>query len=92
MRKICKMYYEKHFDNKDYVSFALLQIQLMPIHVGLPSAATLLFNIPVKDLLSKVNMEPINYNINNEKYEALKLWQERCLKNNDTHRDSIFFL
>ena len=35
--------------------------------------------------------EPINYNADSKNYEALKLWPDNFLKDNDTHRDSNSF-
>ena len=63
----------------------------MPIGTGLPSLAMLLFNRPIRTLLPQVNRNPINYNADDENYKALKLQQDKYLKNIDTHRDSFSF-
>ena len=45
----------------------------MPIGVGLPSPATLLFNRSIRSLLSQINRDPINYNADSESYKTLNL-------------------
>ena len=91
MHGICKAYHQKCFVNNDDINPVLLQIRSMPMHVGLPCPATLLFNIPTKDMLPLINRDPININVVDVNYEALKAWQDKYLKDNDTHKDSLSF-
>ena len=71
MHRICEVYCQKCFDNNNDVSFALLQVRMMPINAGLPSPATLLFNRPIRALLPLMNREPININADGKHYKAL---------------------
>ena len=38
-----------------------------------------------------MNTEPINFNANNDHYEALKTCQDKYTKDSDTHKDSFPF-
>ena len=49
----------------------------------------LVHNRPIRVLLPWVNRKPID--ADDKMYEALKLWQDRNLKNNDNHKDLITF-
>ena len=51
--------------------FVLLQIKSMPIGVGLPSPAILLFNMPIRALLHQSTRESINYNVDNKTMRSL---------------------
>ena len=62
----------------------------MPIGAGLPVPAILLFNRSIMILLPQINGEPINFNTDNENYEALKGQQDQYLQVNDNHKDSLF--
>ena len=89
MHKICQRYHQTCFDNNSDVNCSLLQIKFMPIGTGLPRPAILLFNRLKRALLSQINSKSINYNADDENYEAFILQQGKYLKNSDTHRDSI---
>ena len=69
--------------NNNDGNFTLLQIRSIPIGTGIPSPAMLLFNRPIRVLLSWFGREPININKDDEYYEALKSRQETYIKNND---------
>ena len=64
----------------------------MPIGPGLPSSAMLLFNRPRRGLLPQTNRELININNDDAQYEAPKVHQSKYTKDNDTCKDSPFFL
>ena len=66
------MAFQKCFDDSYDVHLASLQIRAMPIGAGLPSAATFLFNRPIRVLLPQINRESINFNADDENYETLK--------------------
>ena len=65
----------------------MLQMKSTPVGSGLPSPATLLFNRPIRALLLKINREPINFNDDNEHFEALKTCQDKYTKGSDTQTD-----
>ena len=75
---------QKCFYNNNDVNFVLLQIGFTPLGTGLPSLAILLYKWLIRALQHQVNSKPINYNAHDENYKALKLCQDKCLKNNDT--------
>ena len=56
-----------------------------------PGPATMLFNRPIQDPLHQMNRAPTNVNKNNAQYEALKAHQNKYVKNNDTHTDTLSF-
>ena len=89
--KFVKCTIKKCRQTNNDVHFALLQIRSILVGTGLPSAASLLFNRPIRALLLQIGKEPINVNNDDESYEALKSRQEAYTKNNDTHKDSTFF-
>ena len=39
----------------------------------------------------QINREPINFKTDDENYEALKSWQDKYIKGNNTHKGSISF-
>ena len=63
----------------------------IPIHTGLPIPATLLFNREIRTMLAEINREPINFNADNEHYEALKTYQQKYTNGNDNCEDSFSF-
>ena len=58
-------------DDNDDINLALLQMRSIPIGTGLSSPVTALFNMSIRALLPQTNMEAINFNTDNEYYEAL---------------------
>ena len=72
MHKIHEVHHQICLDNNDSINLALLQMRSTPVGARLPNAATLLFNRPIRALLSQINMEPINFNANDKHHEALK--------------------
>ena len=52
----------------------------------------MLFNRPFETLLLHIGREPININNGDEYYEALQSRQDAYTKNNDSHKDSDYFL
>ena len=55
----------------------LLQICSSPIGVGLLSAAMMLFNRLLRNLLPQMNRNPMNTNIDDMHYEALEAHQRK---------------
>ena len=72
MYKVCQVYHPKCFDKNNDVNLTLLQKILMPIVKGLPSAATLLSNRPIRSWFPQINKKPINFYADDENYEALR--------------------
>ena len=58
---------------------------------GSLSPPMMIFNRPIRVILSQIGREPINVNNDDEYYKALKSRQEAYIKNNDTCKDSILF-
>ena len=85
------MYPQKIFYNINDVNFAFLQIRSGSIGAGLPREAALMFNRHIRALLYQINKELINLNSVNENCEALKLQQDKYLRDNDTPKDSLSF-
>ena len=68
MHEICETNNQECLDTNQHVNLALLQIQSTPIGAGLPSLTTLLFNRPMKGLLSQLHREPITVNNDDTQY------------------------
>ena len=68
----------------------LLQIWSTPISADLPHPTTVLLNRPIRDVLPKINREPINISIND--VQILKAHEDKCQEDSNTHRDSLYFL
>ena len=81
----------KCLDTNNGVNLALLQIRLIPIVASIPSPAMVLFNIPIRDLLSQMKRKPININNNDVQYEALKACQDKYVKDNSIHKNLLSF-
>ena len=64
----------------------------MLIGVGLPSPATMLFNMSLRGLLPQMNRYPINVNTNNVHYEALESCQRKYDKGKDTQKHPSVFI
>ena len=73
-----------------YVATLSQYQQCIVLHI--PSPAMPLSNRPIRVLLPQIGREPININKDDEYYKALKSRKETYIKNNDTHKDTIFFL
>ena len=80
----------KCLDTNNDVSLSLLQIRSTPIGAGL-SPAILLFNRPIRGLLFQMNRKSINIKNDDAQYEALKAYQDKYVKDNDTCTDSLLF-
>ena len=59
MHKICKAHTKKCFVSRSYPHTALLQIQMTPLGQGIPSPATMLFNHPIRGIMTVINRMPI---------------------------------
>ena len=68
MHQIDKTDNQKCIDTKYDRHIALLDIRSAPLGPGLQSPATLVFNYPIRGILSRL---PISQNKNDEHYEAL---------------------
>ena len=64
----------------------------MPIPVGLPSLAMMLFNRVIRGLFPKMNRDLINVNNDDLPHEALEAHQGKYYKGKDTQKDSPNFI
>ena len=62
---------KKYLINKD-VNLALLQVRCTVIGHGMLIPATIVFNRPIRGLLSKINRGPMGCNFDDYHYAALK--------------------
>ena len=63
----------------------------IPIGAGLLSPVKLLFEEPIWALLPQINREPINTNLDDEHYEALRTCWDKYTKGKNTCEDSFSF-
>ena len=80
----------KGLDTNNNVNLALLQVRSSHIGAGLSCPTMLLFNRPTRCLLPQMNREPIDINNDDAKYETLKAYQEKCVKDIDTPKRLTF--
>ena len=73
------------------VNLVLLQMRSTSMCVGIPSPAMQPFNRPIWGLSHQMNKDPIDISNNDAQYEALKAYQNKYVKNNDNHKDSLSF-
>ena len=59
----------------------------MPIGLGLPSPATVLFNRQVRGLLPNIKRSPMVYDCNKDHYNSLKSRQGKLIISNDTLKE-----
>ena len=59
---------------------ALLQIRSTPLWPGLPGPATLLFNHPIRVIMTILSRLPISTNNNDKHYEALVRRQRKGIR------------
>ena len=78
-------------DTNNNVNLTSMQIRSTPISTGIPSPAMLLFNRPIRSLLSKMNNKHMNINSDDTQYEVLKAYQDKYGKDSDTCKDSLYF-
>ena len=69
--QIYKVHYQKCIDPKSDIHIAFLQIRSKPLRSGLLSPAMLLFNHPIRVIVSIINRLPVNSNNNDDNYEVL---------------------
>ena len=65
---------------------AMLQIRTTPLGQGLPSPATLLFNCPVRGIMSVMDRPPINIDNDDEHHHTLIDRQGKNDQDNDTSK------
>ena len=53
------------------------------------SCHSVIFNMPMRSFLAKMNREPININNKDAQYEAIETQQDKYVKNNDPCKDSL---
>ena len=80
---------KKCFDTKGDPHIALLQTQMNPLGPGLPSPATILFNHPIRGLMSIISRLPVGINNYEEHYAALVNRQMKDGKNQGTPRNYV---
>ena len=61
-------------------TYSFISEQINPIKAGLPSSATLLFNHPIRGIMSTINRPLIGINNNDEQYEALVKRQTKTIR------------
>ena len=71
---------QKCLDTKSDPHKALLQIRSTPLGPGLPYCTTLLFNHPIRGIMSTINIPPIGLNNDDEHYEALIKRQTKMIR------------
>ena len=76
----------KYFDSKTDPHVALLEIQMMLLGQGLPSPATMLFNHPIRSIMSVINRLPVGSDNDDEYHKALIGRQNRNDKGKDTSK------
>ena len=75
--------------NRD-IYLALLQIGSVPIGAGFLSLETMLFNRPIRGLLTQMGRDPIHVDNDDVHIEALEAHQRKNGKGKYTHKDTIF--
>ena len=68
--KFVKCILKKCFDTNADINLAVLQVESKPKGPGLPSPVPLLFNRPIRDKMSTLSRESINFNYNDDHYDA----------------------
>ena len=69
--KFIKHTIKKCSDSGDDIHMAMLQIRNTPLGQGLPSPAMLLFNCPVRGIMSVMDRQPINIDNDDEHHKNL---------------------
>ena len=80
---------KKLFDTNADVYLALLQIRSMPEGLGLPIKITILFSRPVRALISRVHIAPLNYGCNKNHHNVLNMHENKSLESSDTLKEPI---
>ena len=56
---------------------------MIPIRLGLPNSAVILFNRLIREILPKINRLPLSYDYNENHYNKLKVRKDKVVKCND---------
>ena len=87
--KFIKCTIEKCFNINVDVNLALLQIRSTPLGPELQSPAKILSYRQIRGLTLRINRTLINYDYDNDQYEALKARQDKSARNNDTFKEPV---
>ena len=87
MNQIYEVYFQKYIDTKSDIQIALLQIRLASLGPGLPGPTALLFNHPIRGIMSIINRPLISSNNDDDDYEVLVKRQKKNDENHDTSRN-----
>ena len=89
--KFVKCTLKKCFDSKGDPHIAILQIHMTPLGPGLPNLATMLFNHPIRGIMSIINRPSVDRDNDEEHYEVLIKSQTKDDKNQGTPRNYVSF-
>ena len=84
--RLIKHTLKKCLDTKSDSHIALLQMISTSLGPGLPSPAMLLFNHPIRGIMSVINRPPIGLNNDDDHCDALIKGQTKIGQNHDTSR------
>ena len=71
MHQIYKADFQEMLDTNVNMYLVLLQVRSTPLGSGLPNTAALLFNHPIRGIMSVINRSPINPNNDDGNYGTL---------------------
>ena len=91
VHEIHQMHDQKYLDINNDVSLALLRITSTPISTEFPSPPTVWFNRSKRGPLPQMDRKCTNINNDDAHYETLEICQDKYVKINDTHQDSVSF-